>query len=169
MEQISFNKLLLKTAFSCMACDGDIDPSELDLIRDIEKNEKIFLIDDFESQINSLFEEINEKDISFLKDYLSELENSNLTNSQELKIIEIAIKMIKADSIEQYSEIKFFKIMRSKLTVSNEEILTALNDIFDNLEDDYLSEDIISDSYLTRIQADYFNSAVLPKFDLLIK
>ena len=42
MEALQFNKLLLKTAFSCMACDGDIDDSEIKLIKDLHNSQKTF-------------------------------------------------------------------------------------------------------------------------------
>jgi uncharacterized membrane protein YebE (DUF533 family) len=42
MAQIAFNELLLQTAFSCMASDGDIDQSEVQLIKALEQGEKLF-------------------------------------------------------------------------------------------------------------------------------
>jgi hypothetical protein len=33
IEQISFDKLLLKTTFSCMACEGDIEKKEIIFIK----------------------------------------------------------------------------------------------------------------------------------------
>ena len=38
--ELNFNNLLLRTAFSCMACDGEIAPEEVALMKNmaIEKN-----------------------------------------------------------------------------------------------------------------------------------
>ena len=38
MDTITFDKLLLNTAFCCMACDGNIDPKEIELIKSMCSN-----------------------------------------------------------------------------------------------------------------------------------
>lgn len=167
MEQLNFKNLLLKTAFSCMACDGDIDKAELTLIQTTEEKEHLFGISDFSNQINLLFNEINNTGKDFLRNYLKELEINDFSTEQQLKIIEVSIKMIKADDDEKYSEFKFFKILRSKLNISDEEIMKNLGNQFDNLESDYLSQDIISSKYLDILQDEYFSSISLPEFALL--
>lgn len=159
MEQQSFNKLLLKTAFSCMACDGDIDNREIDLIRRLAIEQKIFGDIVIDSALNQLLEEINEDGQLFLKGFFSELTNANLSEEDELKIIQVAISTINADEIIEYSEIKFFKIIRSKLKVKNDKILNVLPDI-----EEYLEQDIISKSYLARLQDDFFSLQAIPKF-----
>ena len=100
MEQLNFKNLLLKTAFSCMACDGDIDKAELTLIQKTEEKEHLFGISDFSNQINLLFNEINNTGKDFLRNYLKELEINDFSTEQQLKIIEVSIKMIKADGVE---------------------------------------------------------------------
>jgi hypothetical protein len=59
MEQIIFNKLLLKTAFSCMACDGDIDKREVVLIKTMHQEKKIFGEIDINQELENLLLEIN--------------------------------------------------------------------------------------------------------------
>jgi uncharacterized tellurite resistance protein B-like protein len=167
MEQLYFKKILLKTAFSCMACDGNIDKSELALIQQIEDKQQLFGIDDFTNEINALFNEINNTGKDFLRGYLKELGNHNFSVEQQIKIIEISIKMMKADGIEKYSEFKFFKILRSKLNISDDEIIQKLGVQFDNLESDYLSQDIISSRYLEILQNEYFSTFDISEFALL--
>lgn len=43
METINFDQLLLKTAFSCMACDGDIDKREVKLISDCTRKKRLLV------------------------------------------------------------------------------------------------------------------------------
>jgi len=43
METINFDRLLLKTAFSCMACDGDIDKREIKLIKRLHKEKRLLV------------------------------------------------------------------------------------------------------------------------------
>lgn len=162
MEQISFNKLLLKTAFSCMACDGDIDKREVVLIKTMHQEKKTFGEIDINQELGNLLLEINRDGQKFFKRYFNELASSELTEENELKIIEAAIDTIKADEKVEYSEIKFFKVIRSKLRIKNEPILDKHPDF-----EEYLEQDIISESYLARLQDDFFDIQTSPEFELI--
>jgi len=162
MEQISFDKLLLKTAFSCMACDGDIDKRELVLIKKIHQDTKIFGEIDINQELDNLLLEINRDGNKFLKSYFNELTSTKLSEQDELKLIEVAIDTINADEKVEYSEVKFFKVIRSKLKIDNEPILAKHPDF-----EDYLEQDIISDSYLARLQDDFFDTNTLPELKLI--
>jgi len=162
MVQQDFQKLLLKTAFSCMACDGVIDPKEVDLIKDLATNDNLFGELNLQNEIESLTNEINTKGQDFLRNYFHILKVSDLENDEQIAIIDTALKTIKADEKIEYSEIKFFKIIRSKLKISNNEILKKMPDI-----EEYLEQDIISESYIERLTSDYFGKQELPQFDAI--
>jgi uncharacterized tellurite resistance protein B-like protein len=164
METMNFNNLLLKTAFSCMACDGDIDMREIKLIKQLHKKNKTFGDIDINSELDTLLLAINHDGHQFLKDYFNELTTSKLSEADELKLIEVAIETIKADEQVEYSEIKFFKVIRSKLKINNEPILEKHPDF-----EDYLEQDIISDSYLARLQDDFFDTHITNEFELISK
>jgi uncharacterized tellurite resistance protein B-like protein len=162
MEQILFNKLLLKTAFSCMACDGDIDKKEVILIKKMHKEQKVFGEIDFDQELDNLLLEINHDGHGFLRSFFSELISSELSEKNELQLIEVAIDTIKADDKLEYSEIKFFKVIRSNLKIKNEVILDKHPDF-----EEYLEQDIISESYLKGLQDDFFDTNALPQFDII--
>jgi len=162
MEALNFNKLLLKTAFSCMACDGDIDKREIKLIKRLQKERKAFGEIDINAELDTLLLAINKDGHQFLKGYFNELTNTELTEANELKLIEVAIDTIKADEKVEYSEIKFFKVIRSKLKIDNEPILEKHPDF-----EDYLEQDIITDSYLSRLQDDFFDTHISNEFELI--
>lgn len=164
MAQQAFNELLLQTAFSCMASDGDIDPSEVKLIMALEQNEQLFGFENIENELNRLVQDINKDGYAFLRKYLVSLSQASLTEEQQIEIVKTSVKTIKADNDEKYSEIKFFKIIRSKLSVADETLLAALPE-FENLEEDYLQKDIISESYLEKLTADYFEKYDIPEFE----
>lgn len=164
MAQIAFNELLLQTAFSCMVSDGDIDKSEIQLVIGLEQEEQLFGFENIENELNRLVQEINKNGHGFLREYLHHLSQSNLTEKQEIEIVRTAIKTIKADNDEKFSEIKFFKIIRSKLSVADETLIAALPE-FENLEEDYLQQDIISESYLEKLTTDYFDKHDIPEFE----
>ncbi len=162
MEQINFDKLLLKTAFSCMACDGDIDKREIVLIKTMHQNKKIFGDIDINLELDNLLLEINRDGQQFLKSFFSELTSNSLSEQNELRLIEVAIETIKADEKIEYSEVKFFKVIRSNLKIKNAVILDVHPDF-----EEYLEQDIISDSYLSRLQDDFFDTHILPQFDII--
>ncbi|MCF8262755.1 MAG: hypothetical protein K9J12_18395 [Melioribacteraceae bacterium] len=160
MEKIAFNELLLNTAFACMSCDGDIDEREVKLLIKLESDEHIFGVSNIEGKLNELIKSINEKGDKFFKHYFRNLSNSNLSKEQELLLIDTAIRTIEADEVVEYSEMKFFKIIRSKLKSTNKEILDKIPEI-----EEYLERDIISQSYIEKLTSDYFESCTLPKFN----
>lgn len=162
MEKQKVNQLILKTAFSCMACDGEIDNKEVEVIKKLNAERNFFGEINLEKELDELVLEINKDGYRFLKSFFSDLKEAELSEKDELKIIETAIETIKADDKVEYSEVKFFKVIRSKLKISNDSILA----IYPEFED-YLEEDIISDSYLARIQDDFLMSNVLPEFELI--
>lgn len=164
METINFDKLLLKTAFSCMACDGDIDKREIKLIKQLHKEQKTFGEIDINTELDTLLLAINKDGHQFLKDYFNDLKSFELSEDNELKIVEVAIDTIKADDKIEYSEIKFFKVVRSKLKISSESILAKHPDF-----EDYLEQDIISESYLSRLQEDFFDTHISNEFELISK
>lgn len=106
---MEINELYLKTAFCCMACDGDIASEELALIKEYTSNSGLFLNLDIESKLNEYVTGINRQGILFLNSYLKEITSYPLTEVQELNIVRIAIQMIEADNKIEYSEISFFK------------------------------------------------------------
>jgi len=145
-----------------MACDGDIDKREVKLIKQLQKEHKTFGEIDINAELDTLLLAINKDGHQFLKGYFNELSTSELTEANELKLIEVAIDTIKADEKVEYSEIKFFKVIRSKLKIDNEPILEKHPDF-----EDYLEQDIITDSYLTRLQDDFFDTHISNEFELI--
>lgn len=135
------NELYLKTLFCCSACDGDIAPEEISLVKNLSINDETFEGIDVENTLNSYVEKINEQGKIFLKDYISEVSNVTLSDEEQVKLIELAIKMIEADNQILYSEVKFFKKIRNRLSVSDEKILEALPNSEDYLLPDISAED----------------------------
>jgi hypothetical protein len=108
-----------------------------------------------------LVQEINQKGKRFLKEYLVSLAEQTLTEDEELKVADVAVQTIRVDNRIEYSEIKFFKVLRSNLKVVTDE--TLLEKI-DGIDENYLAQDIRAD-YL-QMYDDYFNTIELPKFEL---
>lgn len=148
---MEINELYLKTAFSCMACDGDIADEEVGLVKEFVKSSSFFSGLDVEAQLNGYIAEINEKGQRFLSEYITNVASFGLSEQQELDLAQIAIKMIEADNKIEYSEICFFKKIRAKLSVSDDKLLSIFKDetLFDKFPEvepeDFLLPDIIED------------------------
>jgi uncharacterized tellurite resistance protein B-like protein len=162
METISFDKLLLNTAFCCMASDGHIDNREIALIKTMCENSPLFKDLNFEDEINSLVNKINTNGKDFISYYFDLLGKSTLTEKEELTLIDFAIQTIMADDKIEYSEIKFFKNIRHRLKISDENILAVFPDI-----EQFLEEDIVTESFLDKITNQYLEAAELPQFELI--
>lgn len=158
---MELNELLLRTAFACMACDGDIASEEVELIKKIATEKHLFGDIDIDKELKKLVEEINTQGKSFLKRYLTILAEQDMTEEEELKVADVAVQIIRADNVIQYSEIKFFKVLRSNLKLVTDE--TLLEKI-DGIDENYLAQDIQAD-YL-QIYDDYFNTIELHEFKI---
>ena len=130
-------ELYLKTIFCCIACDGNIATEEVDMVRDLCAKDRIFHNLDSEEYLNSWITEINEQGGAFLQTYLKEINSVELNEQEQLLLVSLAIKAIEADNSIEYAKVKFFKKIRSKLTISDEAILAEHTD-----KEDFLLPDI---------------------------
>lgn len=160
MDTISFDKLLLKTAFCCMASDGHIDQREVEIIKSMCSNSSLFINFDFEAEINRLVDRINSEGGEFINKYFQLLKSSILSSDEELTLLDFAINTIRADEQIEYAEIKFFKIIWHHLAISEEIVTTKFPEI-----EPYLEEDIETDSYLDKISKQFLASTNFPQFD----
>ena len=132
------NELYLKTLFCCSACDGEIATEEVLLVKQLSLKDSTFEGIDVEKTLNSYVDRINAQGKNFLKEYLSEVADSTLSEAEQIKLMEYAIRMIEADKQILYSEVKFFKKIRNRMSVSDDIILAQLP-----ASEDYLLPDIM--------------------------
>jgi uncharacterized tellurite resistance protein B-like protein len=162
MGTIAFDRLLLKTAFCCMASDGDIDNKEVEQIKLMCEKSSLFANLDFQEAINVFISELNKEGKLFINRYFDELKTTSWTEEEEISLIDFAIQTIMADNKIEYSEIKFFKIIRHNLKISDEKILAVYPDI-----EYWLEKDIVTESYLDKIKQQYLDIMELPEFQLI--
>jgi uncharacterized tellurite resistance protein B-like protein len=124
MKTEAFQNLLLKSAISVMACDGSIDDSEIAEIRNMAENEIYFMGFDFEESFDKNLNYIKQNGKKAINEYLDELSDHDLNSKQELLLIEVLIRTIESDNKIEDSEIKFLQMVKSKLSVSEETIIT---------------------------------------------
>lgn len=134
---MDINELYLKTAFCCMACDGDIAKEEVALLENAVKTSDLFRGLDIQDKLNGFVRDINNEGAVFLSSFLNEVATANLSDEQAIALVNLAINTIEADNNIEYSEVSFFKKIRKRLSVSDDAILAALPD-----KEDYLLPDI---------------------------
>ena len=123
---MDINILYLKTEFCCMACDGDIAKEEIAFVKKMAQDDDMYKDVNVEDVLNGFVNEINAKGMAFLNSFVAELGESNLTAEEQLQVLKIAINTIMADNKIEYSELKFFKRIRGKMSLADEEIIPIL-------------------------------------------
>lgn len=144
---MALNELYLRTAFCCMACDGEIADEEVALLNKLALTEQVFGDPDIQMSINNYIESINKLGKVFLEEYLEDVRNACLDDSSSLQLVKIAIDTIEADNQVEYSEVSFFKRIRKQLSIKDEVILEAMPDKEDYLLPDVETEDIFDWSF----------------------
>lgn len=140
---MNISEIYLLTAFVCSACDGDIAPKELALVKEWSEKSNLFGDIDVEAKLNEYVDSINKYGNRFISEFLLMLEQRNLSIEEQKEVVRIAIEMIEADGLILYSEVKFFKRLRSYLSIPDEEILASMPD-----KEDYLLPDIKTSDYI---------------------
>lgn len=152
---MNINELLLKTAFACMSCDGEIAIEEVALLKQLSNDKQLFGDIDINVELEKLVQEINSKGKRFLIQYLDTLSKTTLTEEDEIHVANVAVQTIRADQKIEYSEIKVFKNIRSHLQhVSDETLLAKI----DGMEEVYLAQDVKEDFFQS--YDDYFDKIV---------
>jgi len=144
-----------------MACDGDIDKREIELIKSLEENEGLFGLDNIQDALNELVSAINSRGKAYLQGVLASLEAAQLSDEQQLAVVRTAIRTIEADDQIEYSEIRFFKLIRSNLSIGKKYILEHIPGI----NEDYLEQDILFGGSAGTLADRFFNEQEIPAFD----
>ncbi|MFR9543227.1 MAG: TerB family tellurite resistance protein [Rikenellaceae bacterium] len=130
-------ELLVKVAFACMACDGEIDATEIDCIQQVFANNDLINKESLSVLLNELRDKLNLDSKAFFNTLFAELSDAVMSESEELELIEVAIKIIEADNVIDYNEVKLLKKIRSYLKINDKVLLNAMPD-----KEDYIASDI---------------------------
>ena len=112
-----FSKLLFRTAFCLIACDGEIHEQEIEELKLINTNTPYFRDIDMESELKTLLKDLGDEGTQTVHDLFSFLQNTKLSMVQELLLLEVALRVINADQRLDPNEVKFAKTMRLYLDV----------------------------------------------------
>ena len=124
MNTDAFRDFLLKSAITIMACDGNIHDEEINEFKKMAENEIYFMNYDFDQPLKDGINYIKSNGTKAINEYLNELSSENLKPKQELILIEVLINIIEADNKLEENEIKFLQMVKSKLSVTEETIIS---------------------------------------------
>jgi uncharacterized tellurite resistance protein B-like protein len=122
MDKI-FKKILFKTAFCCMACDGHIDEKEIEEMKKMDKNTTYFGDVNLSGELDLLIDNLNKHGKKVVNDLFNELKETRLNPVQELLLLEVALRIIHSDERIDENELKFLRLLRGKLGVFDEIIV----------------------------------------------
>lgn len=142
LQREELQRLLFRTAFCVMACDGHIDDKEVKEIKAMNKSSQYFMGIDLNDELQELLSILKEKG-KFIVDELFEIiSQKDLSIVQELLVLEVAFRMVNADEKLDENEIKFICYLRSKLSV-HDQIIQDRFGFIDYLFDKDYSRDIV--------------------------
>ena len=135
MEKEKFTHNLIKIAFCSMACDSDIDKSEITKINEIAEKDFYFNGYSLSDEINLLEEEEKKIGLVLIENILNEQLFLNYSEAQKIILIEVSIGIIRADRKLEMVEINFIKKLISNLRIPSD-IIKARFGNWDSLNDD---------------------------------
>ena len=142
-------ELYLKTAFCCMACDGDLAPEEMEKIKELPHFKGM----DLQHLLSEYLSQLKAEGNMFLKKFLDEVKAAPLSEQEECELTSIAVQTIEVDKNIEYNEIAFFKKIRMRLHASDETLLKAIPKnpaVIDQITpEDYLLPDITDEDDLS--------------------
>jgi uncharacterized tellurite resistance protein B-like protein len=123
MKNLDFKEFLFKSAFMAMACDGNIDELEIQELKNLVANEIYFMEYDYKEALENNVKLVKQKGRKAINDYLGEISKNDLNEHQELLLIEVLLRIIKADSKIEESELEFLHLAKSKLKIDEQSII----------------------------------------------
>ncbi len=123
MKNVEFRKILFKGAFSVMACDGEVAESEVAEMKEMLINSPYFDSLDHETELKLAFADLKLNGTKSIQMFFQTLENSDLSERQELQMVEVLIRMVQADNKVDDNELIFMHNIKSRLKKLSDEKL----------------------------------------------
>lgn len=155
MERKDFQELLLRSAVSVMACDGEIHESEMEEIRQIVQKASFFKDINPEEVYEKIIGEIQSDPRLFIQFFLTEVKRDDLSTLQKLLLLEVMLRLVNADQVIHECEIQFLKIVTGYMQIHDDLIVQRFGEI-DYLTQTKLSKFVIkSESDIIRQFSDF--------------
>lgn len=147
IQREDLQRLLFRTAFCVMACDGHIDDREIFEIKQMNKSAQYFKGIDLSQELEDLLGILKEKGKFIIDELFERISVMKLSTVQELLVLEVAFRMVNADGKLDENEIKFMRYLRSKLNIHDETIRDRFGAIDYLIDRDYSTEIVRKQSH----------------------
>ena len=118
MNKEEFADIYLKVAFAAILADGEIADEEILALKKFNENEYYLSGFDLESQINKYQNKFIARGYIVIKTILNELAYADILDSQKLILLNLAIKIVRADKLITLDEINFINQLTSNLKIA---------------------------------------------------
>jgi len=146
-----------------MACDGKIQPEEVEELKIMDKKTSYFEDVDLSKELEHLVAQFSSKGKKTIEELFEQLKDVELNTVQELLLLEVAMRIAYADDDFDPNEEKFIRFLRSKLKVHDETILDRFGKVDFLFDQDYRNE-IIAEGP----QANLLDSIIIPQIKELV-
>ena len=119
MESKNYKNILLETAVSAIACDGDIDERDVTALKNIEKNSPYFSSEDLSEILEKSLKKCSSDIEKFQNSVFNKIKKGKLNLLQQLTLMEISLRIIAADEKEEEVERNFMINLRKSLSISD--------------------------------------------------
>lgn len=157
-----YQKLLLQTVFAFMICDTHISQDEVSFMRKMAEGKELFGELNIDDELAELIDHVNRRGIDFFDDYFKRLKRIEMSEEQEILLLDSAIKTIKADDKIKSEEVNFLKILRTLLKLSNDKILS----VFPEVGPQFVDKDKFTDIFFKELYSNYAKLTEMPMFDI---
>lgn len=129
MNPIEFKRLLYRTAFCAMTCDGVVDDREIAELSEIDRETAYFRDLDLSGELSELTDGLRFKGRELLQGLITEVRSTELSWVQEMLLVEVVLRIIGADEHHDANEVRFLRMLRSALSVPDEVLLDRFGDL----------------------------------------
>ena len=137
MRTSDFQPLLLRTAVTALACDGNVDQSEVDAVKQMAENEIYFLGYEYQQPFDVFLGTIKTKGRVAVEEYLSELQQAPLNERQKLLVVEVLIRVMDADDQWAKNEKAFLHMAIGQMQIPLEDLIAGFPKHADVLSNDH--------------------------------
>jgi len=119
MNKEEFANIFLKVAFAAILADGEIAEEEIAVLKKLNENDYYLSGYDLEDQIAQFEKKFVARGYIVIKTILNELAYADISDSQKLILLNLAIQIIRSDYVITLDEIRFIKQLSSNLKIPN--------------------------------------------------
>ena len=141
MNRTDYQRTLFETAMLVMACDGEIHPSEIQEMELAFEKSLLFKNLNFHEELGRITADFDQNKKQVVMSYFEKVASAELDPAQKLQILEIILRIMYADNRVEPNEIRFLKLVKSRLGVMDEIFFKRFGEV-DFLPSSHTSEKI---------------------------